>query len=68
MTPNSNPPRTGHSDTHGAQAADGDELVVSVGPIAHGGHFVARHEGRVIFVRHAIPGEKVRALLRDRIK
>ncbi len=22
-------------------------------PVAHGGHFVARHEGRVIFVRHA---------------
>ncbi|MBT8159426.1 MULTISPECIES: class I SAM-dependent RNA methyltransferase [Arthrobacter] len=41
------------------------ELVVDVGPIAHGGHFVARHEGRVIFVRHAIPGEKVRIRLTD---
>ncbi|WP_284976042.1 TRAM domain-containing protein [Arthrobacter sp. efr-133-TYG-104] len=43
----------------------GTELVVDVGPIAHGGHFVARHEGRVIFVRHAIPGEKVRIRLTD---
>ena len=28
-------------------------------PVAHGGHFVARHEGRVLFVRHAAPGERV---------
>lgn len=27
--------------------------------MAHGGHCVARHEGRVIFVRHALPGERV---------
>jgi len=26
--------------------------------VAHGGHFIARHDGAVIFVRHAIPGEK----------
>jgi tRNA/tmRNA/rRNA uracil-C5-methylase (TrmA/RlmC/RlmD family) len=38
----------------------GDELVVDISAVAHGGHFVARHEGRVIFVRHAISGEKVR--------
>jgi len=30
-----------------------------VGPVAHGGHCVARHEGRVLFVRHALPGERV---------
>ena len=33
--------------------------AVEVGPVAHGGHFVARHEGRVVFVRHALDGELV---------
>lgn len=33
------------------------EIEVEVGAVAHGGHCVARHEGRVIFVRHALPGE-----------
>ena len=36
-----------------------DNLVtLDIGPVAHGGHFIARHNGRVIFVRHAISGEK----------
>jgi len=56
-------------DIAGDTAAPGDwldrvvELVV--GPIAHGGHCVARHEGRVIFVRHALPGERVRAVVTE---
>jgi tRNA/tmRNA/rRNA uracil-C5-methylase (TrmA/RlmC/RlmD family) len=33
--------------------------TLEVGPVAHGGHCVARHEGRVVFVRHALPGERV---------
>ena len=49
--------------TAGVPAADlsvGDEVEVEVGPVAHGGHCVARHEGRVVFVRHTLPGERVR--------
>ena len=41
------------------------ELIVDIGPVAHGGHCVARHEGRVVFVRHGIPGEKVRVRLTE---
>ena len=37
----------------------GARIRVSIEKIAHGGHFIARHEGAVIFVRHAIPGEEV---------
>ncbi|MFI6292137.1 class I SAM-dependent RNA methyltransferase [Nonomuraea sp. NPDC050790] len=36
-------------------------LELTVGPVAHGGWCVARHDGRVVFVRHALPGERVRA-------
>jgi tRNA/tmRNA/rRNA uracil-C5-methylase (TrmA/RlmC/RlmD family) len=42
------------------QLAVGDEVEVEVGAVAHGGHCVARHEGRVVFVRHTLPGERVR--------
>ncbi|MEU5263375.1 class I SAM-dependent RNA methyltransferase [Amycolatopsis sp. NPDC021455] len=38
----------------------GRVLEVEVGPVAHGGHCVARADGRVVFVRHALPGEQVR--------
>jgi tRNA/tmRNA/rRNA uracil-C5-methylase (TrmA/RlmC/RlmD family) len=39
----------------------GRMLELEVGAVAHGGHCIARHEGRVVFVRHALPGERVRA-------
>lgn len=42
--------------------AVGQPIELSIGPVAHGGHFVARHEGRVVFVRHGLPGERVRAV------
>jgi tRNA/tmRNA/rRNA uracil-C5-methylase (TrmA/RlmC/RlmD family) len=46
----------------------GRQFEVEVGPVAHGGHFVARvpfetgtsgDGSRVVFVRHALPGEQV---------
>lgn len=40
-------------------------IELEIGPVAHGGHCVARHEGRVVFVRHTLPGERVRAELTD---
>ncbi len=51
--------RTRERASRGASLV-GREYDVEVGPVAHGGHCVARHEGRVIFVRHALPGERVR--------
>ncbi len=37
----------------------GQRLSVSIEKVAHGGHFIARLDGQVIFVRHGIPGELV---------
>jgi tRNA/tmRNA/rRNA uracil-C5-methylase (TrmA/RlmC/RlmD family) len=37
------------------------ELTVTTGAAANGGSCVARHDGRVVFVRYALPGERVRA-------
>jgi tRNA/tmRNA/rRNA uracil-C5-methylase (TrmA/RlmC/RlmD family) len=38
----------------------GEEYEVEIGPVAHGGHCIARTaEGQVLFVRHALPGERV---------
>jgi tRNA/tmRNA/rRNA uracil-C5-methylase (TrmA/RlmC/RlmD family) len=43
----------------------GEVLELTIGPVAHGGHCVARvgdePGARVVFVRHTIPGERVRA-------
>lgn len=44
----------------GEGLAVGDEITVEVGPVAHGGHCVARYEGRVLFVRDVLPGEQAR--------
>lgn len=37
------------------------EIELQIEKVAHGGIFVARHQGRVVFVSHTAPGEKVRA-------
>ena len=45
----------------------GDEIELEVGAVAHGGHCLARigEGGRVVFVRHTLPGERVRVRLTE---
>lgn len=45
--------------------AVGQRIEIDVTKIAHGGIAVARHEGRVVFVTDAIPGERVLAEISD---
>lgn len=48
----------------GEELGEGVRLELTVGAVAHGGHCVARiggAAGRVVFVRHALPGERVLA-------
>ncbi|MFD5141782.1 class I SAM-dependent RNA methyltransferase [Streptomyces sp. NPDC058401] len=48
------------SEQNEKQSLVGEEYEVEVGPVAHGGHCIARTaEGRVLFVRHTLPGEKI---------
>jgi tRNA/tmRNA/rRNA uracil-C5-methylase (TrmA/RlmC/RlmD family) len=50
------------SSEPGDDLVEGDLVEVTVGAPAHGGHCVARiggPHGRVVFVRHALPGERV---------
>ncbi|SMH33096.1 23S rRNA m(5)U-1939 methyltransferase [Rathayibacter oskolensis] len=44
----------------GADDALGTEIELDISNVAHGGVFVARHEGRVVFVPDVLPGERVR--------
>lgn len=46
-------------------ATDGPVIELEIERVAHGGVFVARHEGRVVFVADAIPGERVAARVSD---
>ena len=41
----------------------GDELELTVDSLAHGGNGVARHDGYVVFVAGAVPGDRVRAVV-----
>ncbi|MCD0443840.1 TRAM domain-containing protein [Glycomyces sp. A-F 0318] len=43
-------------------------MIVTVGDVAAGGHCVARVDGEVYFVRHALPGETVRIEVNERKK
>lgn len=45
-------------DPRADDLAPGVEVEVDIGAVAHGGHCVARFDGRVIFVRLALPGER----------
>jgi tRNA/tmRNA/rRNA uracil-C5-methylase (TrmA/RlmC/RlmD family) len=52
--------QTGTEARDDASSPVGEEYEVEVGPVAHGGHCVARTPaGQVLFVRHALPGERV---------
>jgi len=44
----------------------GQELDLVVDALAYGGNGVARHEGYVVFVAGAVPGDRVRAVLTKR--
>lgn len=52
-------------DVAASTGADGDRIDLDITGVAHGGVFVGRHEGRVVFVPDAIPGERVRVRLTD---
>ncbi|WP_433391785.1 class I SAM-dependent RNA methyltransferase [Micromonospora sp. KLBMP9576] len=39
--------------------AEAERVELTVGAVAPGGHCVARVDGQVVFVRHALPGERV---------
>jgi tRNA/tmRNA/rRNA uracil-C5-methylase (TrmA/RlmC/RlmD family) len=55
------PPRRPQRPAAAPDPNVGTELELEVTGVAHGGVMVARHEGRVVFVADAIPGERVRA-------
>jgi 23S rRNA (uracil1939-C5)-methyltransferase len=44
-----------------APVTRGEELELQVDSLAYGGNGVARHDGFVVFVRSALPGDRVRA-------
>ena len=41
------------------EIAVGSEIELEIGPVAHGGHFIAHHQGMTIFVRGTDEGERV---------
>jgi len=55
------------ADRSGVRLTPGDVVEVVVGEAAHGGWCMARLDGSgpVVFVRHALPGERVRARITE---
>ena len=49
----------------GESVSVGQVLEVETTKVAHGGHMVARWGAMVIFVRHALPGERVRVRITE---
>ncbi len=48
------------------ESLEGALLELDVGEVAHGGHCLARTaDGQVVFVRHALPRERVRAVVTE---
>jgi tRNA/tmRNA/rRNA uracil-C5-methylase (TrmA/RlmC/RlmD family) len=58
---------SGGADSSGVPLTPGDVLELVAGEAAHGGWCVARIDGSgpVVFVRHALPGERVRARITE---
>ena len=52
--------------TASVRPAKGQELELHVDSLAFGGNGVARHEGYVVFVAGAVPGDRVRAVVTKR--
>ena len=54
--------RTGHGPADPMAWQEGQLILLTIVDVAHGGWCVARpDDGPVVFVRHALPGEMVRA-------
>jgi 23S rRNA (uracil1939-C5)-methyltransferase len=49
------------TEAQAARPKRGDELELTIDRLAHGGAGVARTDGYVVFVRGAVPGDRVRA-------
>jgi len=53
----------GSGGPQGRPPALGARLTLHIERVAHGGHCVGRHDGRVVFVRHTLPGETVEVVV-----
>jgi len=57
---NQSPDPSLHVDDDPRASLVDTQFEAHIGKVAHGGHCVTRYAGRVVFVRHALPGETVR--------